>query len=528
MNLINDVWIPVRRKNGEKIKIAPWQTTEDIGTDKEIIELAAVRPDFNGALIQFLIGLLQTTCAPKGNSDWRAWLNRPPSSEELKNKFAPIAFAFNLDADGPRFMQDLTIEKENKKTKEEIEKLLIDAPGEQTLKQNKDLFIKRHRIKQLCLSCSAQALLTLQINAPSGGKGHRVGIRGGGPVNTIVLGDGLWQTLWSNVILEDEFVVLAMPAKMADADRFPWCGQTRTSEKDKATTLQDVHPAQIYWSMPRRIRLDFVDKQGKCDLCHEFGQLIESYYTTPYGVKYDGFIHPMTPTYKNNDDMILPAHQHEAIGYKHWLGYVQNTDEGNTSARVISTAFNRRLNNFRLWAFGYDMDNMKACCWYEGVMPVIFIDNETQWKHYNSEIGMLIRAADTVSGYLSKAVVKALNAGVFNAIRQRFWQETESEFYLQIAFLRDEIIQDKDGLDVRRSWHNHLVKKALDIFDDMSQAEMIEDVNAERVAKAYNELRKNLYGRKLKIDILGLPKEGGSHGDGNSFIQGKADQKNSA
>src|SRR3989338_7253304 len=158
MNLINDAWIPVRRKNGEKIKIAPWQTTEGVGTNREIVELAAVRPDFNGALIQFLIGLLQTTCAPKGNSDWLKWLNNPPSADELKSKFEPISFAFNLDGDGPRFMQDFDLGKDNnKKTEEAIEKLLIDAPGDQTLKQNKDLFIKRNRVERLCWCCCAQA-----------------------------------------------------------------------------------------------------------------------------------------------------------------------------------------------------------------------------------------------------------------------------------------------------------------------------------------------------------------------------------
>jgi hypothetical protein len=149
---------------------------------------------------------------------------------------------------------------------------------------------------------------------------------------------------------------------------------------------------------------------------------------------------------------------------------------------------------------------MKACCWYEGIMPVVFIDNERQWKHYNSEIAILIHAADTVSDFLSKAVVKALNASVFNAVRQRFWQETEPEFYCQIASLRDEIIQDRNGIDIRRAWHKYLAGKSVDIFDDMSQAEMIEDVNSERVAKAHAELLKNLYGKKLKIEILGLPK----------------------
>ena len=44
MNLINDAWIPVRDKNGELKRIAPWQITE--GADAgAIIEVASPRPD---------------------------------------------------------------------------------------------------------------------------------------------------------------------------------------------------------------------------------------------------------------------------------------------------------------------------------------------------------------------------------------------------------------------------------------------------------------------------------------------------
>ena len=38
----------------------------------------------------------------------------------------------------------------------------------------------------------------------------------------------------------------------------------------------------------------------------------------------------------------------------------------------------------------------------------------------------------------------------------------------------------------------------------MSQSDMIEIVDAQRVAKAYNELKKNLNGKELKTNILGL------------------------
>jgi len=508
MNLINDAWISVRRKNGEKIKIAPWQITEAIGTDKEIIELAAVRPDFNGAVIQFLIGLLQTTCAPKGNSDWRVWFNNPPSSTELKNKFESIVLEFNLDGTGPRFMQDLTIEKEDPKV-ETVERLLIDWPGEAALKKNTDFFVKRNHRVNLCLTCGVQALIAMQLNSPEGGRGFLTGLRGGGPVTTLIVGDTLWKMIWLNVLDINEFNSMACFTKNDKKDLFPWMGETRKGNTH-ITTTQDINPAQIYWSMPRRIRLIFKHSESICNLCGEKTEIfIETFYSKTYGVKYKNVAHPLTPTYVKDND-ILSKHQREAVGYKFWSSYVYGDSDGQSNpAKIIKTARGRHIDDIRMCIFGYNMNSNKPKCWYEGVMPIIFIDNETQWKHYNAEIAMLICAADMARYFLSKAVAKALNAGVFNTVRQRFWQETEPEFYRQIAFLREEVIQEKDGLDIRRTWHKHLVAKGLEIFDDMSQSEMIGDVNAERVARAYNELRRNLNGKKLIIDILGLPKEGG-------------------
>lgn len=110
MNLIYDSWIPVKKRNGEKVKISPCEITENISTDLEYTDISSVRPDFDGALIQFLIGLLQTTCAPQNTQEWFSWFNKPPDKEELKKKFNPIAQYFNLDGNGPRFMQETTLQ----------------------------------------------------------------------------------------------------------------------------------------------------------------------------------------------------------------------------------------------------------------------------------------------------------------------------------------------------------------------------------------------------------------------------------
>jgi CRISPR system Cascade subunit CasA len=220
MNLIDDAWIPIRRKSGEEARIAPWGVTIRYGDDR-IVALAAPRPDFNGALIQFLIGLLQTTCAPDSPHTWREWLHNPPMPEELRTKFQPVAYAFELDSKDQRFMQDTQLKLEGVKEATPIGALLIDVPGANTIQRNTDHFIKRSGVEKLCSSCTAAALFTLQTNAPSGGQGHRTGLRGGGPLTTLILGDVLWQTAWLNVLESTAFLAYSgHPRKMEPGHRF--------------------------------------------------------------------------------------------------------------------------------------------------------------------------------------------------------------------------------------------------------------------------------------------------------------------
>src|SRR5207249_1990409 len=155
------------------------------------------------------------TCfAPEDQREWRQRLRHPPTSEELKKAFVQVAPHFVLDGEGCRFLQDLTLAKEIQKleapAREErmkpIGDILIEAPTGKTLRDNTDLFIKRGRIKSLCPACAAAALLSIQTNAPAGGQGNRTGIRGGGPLTTLVLAESLWATTWLNVLDRKAFL----------------------------------------------------------------------------------------------------------------------------------------------------------------------------------------------------------------------------------------------------------------------------------------------------------------------------------
>ncbi len=338
MNLIKEAWIPVRRRSGKVERISPCQISE-----KDIVSLAAPRPDFNGALIQFLIGLLQTTCAPEDARAWRQWLREPPSQETLQSAFESVVHAFELDGDGARFMQDFTLEKEiqaldskeQEKRVKRVDELLIDVPSGKTLLDNTDHFIKGGQVEWLCLPCSASALLALQMNAPSGGQGHRTSLRGGGPMTTLVLSDTFWSTCWFNTLEKDTFFAkFGNQGKRGNSDRFPWLTHTRTSEGGKITTPEDTHPDQIFWSMPRRIRMMFSNSENgnTCHLCGKISNRgISHYLTKNLGINYEGpWLHPLTPYFigeEGSPSSVKP--QQDGIGYRHWLGLVQSSQVKN-------------------------------------------------------------------------------------------------------------------------------------------------------------------------------------------------------
>lgn len=528
MNLITDPWIPVRLADGTRTTIRPAEIADQ---DNPPVALDAPRADFNGALAQFLIGLLQTAFAPRDDDEWIDRLEEPPSVETLERVFDAYAGAFALDGDGPRFMQDLEkFEQDgtgNRKPAENgVASLLIDTPGDQTLRNNADHFIKRDRIETLCPACAATALFTLQLNAPSGGAGHRTSLRGGGPLTTLValdpegseLPDTLWHNLWLNV-LPRTVRLTGNPALSGPEHIFPWLAATRTSnpkEGGEDTTPEDTHPLQMYWAMPRRIRLDFAQtRDGDCDLCGANGPLVQRYFTLNYGINYTGaWRHPLSPYQERDSAEPLPLHpQPGGIGYRHWLGlvYARQDDKQRIVPAQVIDAFMREaegMGQARIWAFGYDMDNMKPRCWYEAVMPIYRVPDAIQ-ERFATRIGEMIQAADMVAGMLRTAVKEAWFKRAGDArgdtgfLADGFYQHTEADFYARLPRLIECIPENQDRT-VLTEWHQTLQSAALTLFDEWAASGDLAFGDPARVARARNKLIKQLNSKKLK-QTLSLP-----------------------
>ena len=481
-SLINDPWLPVRRARSGATLIRPSQLTENIEADP-VIAIDWPRADFRLASLEFLIGLLAVACPPASPRAWPDLYHTPPSPAALEAAFAPLAFAFELDGDGPRFMQDF---EDLAAGENDVANLLIEAPGEQTLKKNADLLNKRGQVMQLSRASAAMALFTLQTYAPAGGAGNRTGLRGGGPLTTLVIPPGpaplpLWHLLWANV-------PTGQPATLAELPQIlPWLAKTKTSENDKKVVPTPGAEALAFWGVPRRIRLDFSAAEPG-DTCGLTGVadsvMVRSWRQRPNGANYDVFKHPLSPYYnpKPKEQLWLPVHpQPDGIGYRHFLGLVLAPDAASASlqpaANIITWRKDRKRvaaegnTRWRILAAGFDMDNMKARGFVETELPVTDVADPTRMELYDETLAGLINGADDVAALLRHAVRGALfsegakpdiKAGLFNNLRAQFWQDTEPAFYREAAHAAGGTPRE----DVSAAFLQSLRQSALRLFDE--------------------------------------------------------------
>lgn len=516
MNLIRDEWMPVVLQEGKQCRIAPWQIAE---MENPVVELAAPRADFQGALYQFLIGLLQTAFAPEDHDEWMEYWQTPPSSDALREAFGRYEDSFEVEnPDGAAFMQDFSLSEGEQKS---IAALLIEAPGVKTRKDNLDHFVKGKSGECMCPACAATALFTLQINAPSGGQGHRVGLRGGGPLTTLVVppeATSLWQRLWANVLTSEE---LELNDAADTSSIFPWMSPTRLSDKSGGPTLPgDVHPLHMYWAMPRRVRLEFQPVDAlPCMVCGEITDMAASHLRTKnFGYNYEGpWVHPLTPYRfdpKHQNPPLSLKGQPGGIGYRQWLGLTWQDESNGDHAALVVQRFNteRSLDLSgdslaRLWSFGYDMDNMKARCWYESTMPLLSIAPEKRSTFLDTTAHLLDAAKEAVS--LTRSFVKAAwfsrpkdVKGDMGMVDHGFWHNTEPAFYRLLEQMAKQAIPGAQmPPTIAGSWLSTVKREAVKQFDRWSLEGDAEDLDMKRIIKARNGLKAKLSSAKPFKDL---------------------------
>ncbi|GFM37363.1 type I-E CRISPR-associated protein Cse1/CasA [Desulfovibrio psychrotolerans] len=529
-NLLSDQWLPVILSDGGRTRIAPWELTATPAP----VALDVPRPDFGGAMLEFLVGCVQTMIPPHSNKDKQAWRKTPPQPETLRAAMEPFFPHFFLLGERPLFMQDLTLTPEEENVVG-IAALLIDSPGENALKKDTDFFVKRGRIESLCPTCAAMALFTMQAFAPTGGVGYRTSLRGGGPLSTLVLGNTLWETVWNNVLVasSDEWRMPTTPDGLGRV--LPWTVPTRISkEKGTACLPEHGHPLHAFWGMPRRIRLHSetsVQPIG-CDICGTATTtVIRQMGVKNYGNNYEGaWRHPLTPYHDPGQDKPPLSVKGSADGtaYNQWLGLLYGLP-ADSKKKLLPALCIQQVRDLtekatmRISVFGYDMNNMEPMQWCEGEMPFYPLE-DAEAAILREEVGLWLSVADRIRSNMLKAVKDALFADggrnaktdqtLLSAASMAFWSRTESVFHALVArFVMplqkgDPVEQDALAPTLRKEWATTILNTAEVLFAEQAESGTFSSVEAPRIYGALNQMRR--FNRGLCNKELGTGNKGGN------------------
>ena len=484
LNLVSDPWIPVLRRSGRDT-IRPDQIAEP-----DVLRPDWPRPDLNLACYELLIGLVYLAHPPNGSDD----RVHPPDAATLRAAMKPLAPAFNLLGDGPRFLQDLEPLEGNGNSPE---MLFIDSAGESTAKKNADLMVRRGRYPALPLPLAAMALYTLQAFAPSGGAGNLTSMRGGGPMVTLVkpAAEGLWPLVWANVPQGE-------PLGPEKLDELPWMRNTETSKpvskKRRITVPRSDNPSrpdpEVFFGQPRRLRL--VAQDGAVT------QVIQK----PWGTNYlpQNWRHPLTPYYRK-DAEFLPRHPKPGdFGYRNWRGVILQSDSGLRPWTLEQYLRDIEGAHCSLIVAGWAMKNMNPLDFLWSEQPVFPLSEEDEGQAAAS-----VEAAEQ-AGFAVAACVGdgvgdgSLTSGAGQRAREAFFAETQGPFEEMLASM------SAGRPFAPEEWVKTLRRAALPLFDrevmpglaDLGDTRRAEAIRARSKLKAAFEGRPP-FGKKI-FDPLGL------------------------
>jgi CRISPR system Cascade subunit CasA len=510
MNLLKDPWLPVRLTSGKRADICVC----DIGR-RDVVALDFPRLDFNGAVAEFLIGLLTTTFAPEDESAWkRLWVERP-SPETLQAAFEPVLAAFEADI----FMQrDVSMLSDAETLDERTsDRLLLDNLSGSTSNEKRDILNRAGRLDTMALPIAIAALITLQVHANQGGRGAYQCVRGGGAMTVLArYDDTLWGLVWPNVETRGMIRGRAIGA-IPDATfaPFPWMW-------DMSDDLgpDNRHPCLVYWATPRRVKLKIENSNtATCSLSGEpAAESVASFSYLSGGPKFIGWIgHPLSATEQKarNGELVrvtLPCPT-DRIGMQHWLGLVQENAGNVSPAACVANARLRRrvVRDARLVVHGYAAAAATVSAWHSAEMPLFLSEDET----IRRVAAQLVAATEKAAKAVDTAVKRAQGLPTAKDSRKKYirelaktaygivWREVESEFFAALAKVSTTMASDGDDptRDIREAFYVSLRRAAYRVVD----ATCPDDILAPRHAiAAHLSLRKILLGKAM-VNALALP-----------------------
>jgi CRISPR system Cascade subunit CasA len=378
------------------------------------------------------------------------------------------------------------------------------------------MFVKNRLINRICPICAGYALLTFQINGPPSGRGHMTGIRGSNPVTCIIPDSTLWNTINMNTIPQQKWHDYEKPDVENLGLIFPWLNKRKSDDLITSTRVT-THPLQIFWGMPNRFFLDIEDSEDiSCDLCGlTTKKVVKNFFRRPYGISYDNTwsIHPLSPHRLVKENNLPVKLKSNVITYRHYPEFTNRyLTEKSSPALNISHFYDARLyfrknpKKFSLWIFGYDLDNAKAQCWYECTVPIYLNFDDKSRELFEDCVNNLVYTSEYIVQKLSLAIKPILTGKEPNEIIVRYWKETENQFFDTLNNIYSVLDNPQEIDQIKRSWLQFLRNRALSLFDQYAQTQLIIDIpKAKRVIKERRNLSR-FTGENTKkvISLLGL------------------------
>ena len=420
MNLLCEPWIPTDRGPATPAQALTAQS------------LAWPRPDFDSACYQLLIGLLQTAIVRDparcpDESTWARLRAGPPA--DLSDWFAPFNHAFELFGK-TAFLQEYEGLAGDPVA---LSLLLPENPGENAQKKSADLTRWVRAVPpSVSLPVAAMALYADAIFGVRWGRGHRQGARGENRWTTLVMPDreaAVWERVWLNVLSHRRWEALRGEEPWLDARVFPWLAPTMTSENGQGVTPKDAHPCQIYWTMPRRIRLG-EPEMGLCGVTGVRGPVVRSFTRAPNGANYEAWVHPLSPYVQKNDGTRVPLSiGRPHVGYDAWVGLALMEHRNLTPALVVQEYRESRWSvgdaMLRVHCSGWMCGGEGTQAWVEQAVPFVVSGDRQALADLVVD---LLEAADKASKRLHKAFKTARLSAEANGL----YAETEGEFYRRL------------------------------------------------------------------------------------------------
>lgn len=452
-NLIDEKWIPVICRSGNIRMIAPWEISDS--TD-EPIKLMFGRPDMNSAVTQFLIGLVQTAMAPEDDDAWLDMLESIPSPEQFKNEMMRYHDYFELIDEKQPFMQETNINDVK-----DVFSLLIGSPGENTLKLNKDFFIKRiNDSGSLCLPCTAAALYTMQSMAPQGGSGYKSSLRGGSPLTTMVEGSNLAISIILNLIPKNQFEL------NSEKTIFPW-----TMKPMESVQPTNNHAAMVFWATPRRICLNNPEP-GECMICKSKGMVIKSYNEVNKGSSYIDWKHPLCPYYQNKENKLFPVATKTDLGHlNQWTSLAYTTSPTTHPAAVILHLHELSQdvedilgkNTISFWMSGYENKSARIISWKDAREPLIINRTEKEKSNMIANLIGIVKLTEYGEKELDSSIKRMMKYKMPSMI-DSYWNLCDLEFNRLLPS-----IPDSEYDDLIKSWSESVRNSCIHIFDELAE-----------------------------------------------------------